>query len=267
VKTKGAGRSIRRYSSDEVAYSREFLERIARILVGSGHSPSKLVREFAVVCKGLREPTRRWDPSHLRFVADLPHVIAEWHSLPQYVDSEGRPIALPLRARGPSLSELIGRVLPQANPSEVIRSLQQLQALRRQGAGYVPADRYLAFNQQRSSALAHGLTALLGMLRTLDRNMTAGPGASLLERAAMNPRFPVRALPGFHRRLKGLAAEFLWSLDNDMRRREVRSDVGRTTRLGVGVFAFEEPTARRVSRGARRAQSARGAPRSKAGLP
>lgn len=224
-----------------VAYSREFLERLARILVHSGHSPRKLAREFADVCKPLKEPTQPWDPARLAFVSDLPHVIAHWHADPQYLDSQGLPLPLARRAQGPSLTALISRVLPSSAPSDVIDSLLALRAVRRRGTRFVPTDRYLAFNQQRASALAHGLTTLLGMLRTVEHNVSSGSGRTVLERASINPRFPVNALPAFHNRLKRVAAEFLWNIDGDMRRREGRNRSRLTTRLGVGVFAFEDP--------------------------
>ena len=111
--------------TDSVSYSREFLERLARILVHSGHSPQQLLREFRSVCSALKEPKRRWDPRQLAYIADLPEVIALWHADPQYLDSRGRPIALALRGRGPSLSTLIERVLPKEDPSAVTRSLMR----------------------------------------------------------------------------------------------------------------------------------------------
>jgi hypothetical protein len=64
----------------ETAYSREFLERMARILVHSGHSPRQLVREFRGICSALKEPKHRWDPRQLAYLADLPEIIALWHA-------------------------------------------------------------------------------------------------------------------------------------------------------------------------------------------
>lgn len=241
MKRQQTGTARRSAPHAGVAYSREFLERLARILVHSGHSPRKLVQEFTAVCKPMKEPAQPWDPARLAFVSDLPHVIAHWHADPQYLDSEGSPLALPLRARGPSLIALISRVLPSSAPSDVFESLLALRAIRRRGTRYLPTDRYLAFNQQRASALAHGLTTLLGMLRTVEHNVSSGSRRTVLERAAINPRFPVSALPAFHNRLKRLAGEFLWNLDGDMRRREAGTRSKLTTRLGVGVFAFEDP--------------------------
>ena len=93
-----------------------------------------------------------------------------------------------------------------------------------------------------ASGRVHGLTALLGMLRTVERNVAGGRKSTpILERTALNPRFPVSELPAFHRRLRAAAAEILWSLDGDMRRREAAHRGGPRIRLGVGIFAFEGP--------------------------
>jgi hypothetical protein len=223
-----------------VSYSRESLERLARILVRSGHSPKQLTREFREICGGLKEPARRWNPAQLAYFFDLPHVIAHWHADPQYIDSRGVPIPLPLRGRGPSLSALIERALPGESPTAVANSLVRLQGVRRRGNLYVVRGRY--FSYRSASGTVHGLTALMGMLRTVERNLATGRKTiPILERTALNPGFPISELPAFHRRLKAKAAEFLWSVDGDMRRREAAHGKGPTARLGVGVFAFEEP--------------------------
>jgi hypothetical protein len=134
--TRPAGRARRGPSPAGVSYSREFLERLARILVHSGHSPSQLAREFAQVCASLNEPQQHWDPTRPALVTGLPHVIAHWHADPEYLDSRGSPLPLPLRARGPSLTTLISRTLPSSTASEVIESLLALRAVRRRGTRY-----------------------------------------------------------------------------------------------------------------------------------
>lgn len=246
--------ALYRRAPSGVSYSRDFLERLARILVNSGHSPKRLARDFTQICRGLKEPGEPWESSRLNYIADLPHVIAHWHADAQYLDSRGAPSWLPLRSRGPSLTTLIRQVLPSADPADVVNSLMRLRGLHRRGQLYAPTGRYLAYNQQRTSALAHGLTALLGMLRTVEHNVSRKRGQTVLERAAMNPNFPVRSLPSFHRRLKRLASDFLWAIDGTMRRREGRRRTGPTTRLGVGVFAFEEPLFTGTGRGVRSAR-------------
>lgn len=249
----------RRPTGGGISYSREFLERLVRILVHSGHSPKQLTREFRDICGGLKEPARRWDPTRLAYVADLTHVIAHWYADPQYLDSRGAPLPLPLRGRGPSLCALIERVLPEENAAAVVQSLCRVQGVRRRAGRYVPSGRCIVFPQ--ASGRFHGLAALLGMLRTVEHNVAGVKTSAILERTAINPSFPVSALPAFHRRLKALATDFLWSVDGDMRRRENGAARGATTRLGVGVFAFEEPLA--PERGARKPRATPGGRRSR----
>ena len=248
-------KAYRRPKRGGESYSREFLERLARILVHTGHSPAGLMLEFRTICSALKEPARRWDPGHLGYLADIPHVIAHWHADPQYLDSRGLPVALPLRGRGVSLCTLIERVLPREDPMAVALSLTRLRGVRRRQGLYVPSGRYFIYPPD--SGRVHGLTALLGMLRTVERNVMGPKGSAILQRAALNPSFPVSALPGFHRRLKALAAETLWNVDGDMRRHEAEDPNGARVRLGVGVFAFEEPLVKKKTSGRGRAPPAR----------
>ncbi|HWZ63611.1 MAG TPA: hypothetical protein VNX02_11355 [Steroidobacteraceae bacterium] len=230
-----------RSSEMGIGYSGEFLEHLARILVDAGHSPKKLAREFREICSALPEPARQWNPEELNYAGALGHVIACWHDDPQFLDSRGEPIALPVRSSGPCLRSLIARALPMEKPGAVIESLIRARGIRRRGTLYVPTGRQLLFPRQSSSRV-HGLMSLLGMLRTVEHNAScAGLATRIVERTAVNPRFPVRALPAFHRWLKRSASKFLWNTDGSMRRRQWESLAGPTLRLGVGVFAFEDP--------------------------
>ena len=219
-------------------YSYESLKRLAHILVLSGHSPKDLLNKFQEICSTWKEPSRRWDPSRLGFIADLPHVIALWYSDPQYLGARGHPAALPFRGHPTSLRSLIQRVLPGEDPKEVMRALVRMRGIRRRGVTYIPTGRNLAFRED--SARLHGMNALLGILRTVERNVGGAPNAAICERSAINPNFPVRALRAFHRRFKRRAADFLWETDGDMRRCEAEVTGGLRTRVGVEVFAFEE---------------------------
>lgn len=226
-------------TSGRVSYSHDFLGRMVRILVHTGHSPKALLREFREICHGLKEPARKWNPALLAYVSDLPHVITHWHSDPQYLDSRGAPIPLPFRSRGPCLSALIERVLPHENPVEVARSLMRLKGVRRVGARYVPTARHLTY--PRVVGRIHGLSALSGMLGTVERNVTSRNKPPLIERAALNPSFPVSALPRFYPRLENQTSKFLWEQDGSMRSLEKEDPNGPRVRLGVVVFTFEEP--------------------------
>jgi hypothetical protein len=222
-------------------YSRELLLLMARVLTLTGHSPGRLASQFYSICRGLKEPKHPWDPVSLQFVWDLPHVMARWHSDPQYLDSQGSPLALPLKGPGPSVTSLIQRVLPHADAEAVVEALRQVNGIRRRDGRYRPAGRQLALQHQRVIGWLHGLTLLLGLLRTVEHNIAHPEGATLLERAAINPSFPIRYLPEMHQRFKDRATSFLWQTDSQMRKREGPSDPGETVRLGLGIFAFEDP--------------------------
>ena len=235
----GAPRARPPAAASGVSVAREFLERLARILVRIGHSPRELRCEFERICDELNEPRRRWDPSEVNYLLDLAHVIECWHADPQYLDSRGAPLALPLKGKGPSLLALIERALPDVDAAAAAKSLVRLNAVHRHKGRYLPSERY--FLVTKEGGFVHGLTALLGMLRTVERNVSGPKGAAILERCAINPSFPVRALPTFHAHAKAVAGEFIWGMDGDMRRAQEADPHGPRTRLGVGVFVFEEP--------------------------
>jgi len=236
---------------------RAFLEPLARILNVSGCHPKDLQREFARICRDLPAPKRPWEPMRPAHLADLSHVLARWHADEQYIDADGRPVPLPLAGPEPSLTGLISRVLPGIDPTQAIEWLSELKGIRRDGRRFLPTDKYLAFNRLPVAAWAHGLTAVLGMLRTVEHNVSAPPQRRLLERMAVNPSFPVRALPQFHRKLKQQAGEIVWRFDSDMRREEARLKGEPVTRLCIGLYAFEDPPVTGGGRGANRRERAR----------
>lgn len=236
---------------------RAFLEPLARILNVSGCHPKDLQREFAKICRDLPNPKRAWEPMRPGYLADLSHVIARWHADEQYVDADGRPVPLPLEGPEPSLKGLIVRVLPSIDPPQAIQWLTELEGIRRERKRFLPTDRYLAFNRLPVAAWAHGLAAVLGMLHTVEHNISAPPQERLLERMAINPSFPVRALPQFHQELKRQVGEIVWRFDSDMRREEARLKGEPVTRLCIGVYAFEDPPVTGEGRGAIRRKRAR----------
>lgn len=238
---------------------RALLEPLARILNISGCHPRDLQREFALICRQLPAPKRTWEPMRAAYLVDLPHVIARWYADEQYVDGDGRPIPLTREGPAPSLAALVSGVFPGMDPATAIRSLIELGGIRRRGKLFVPTDKYLAVNRLPVAVYAHGLTAVLGVLRTVEHNVSASPDMRLLQRIAINPRFPVRALPRFHRELKRQATEILWRLDDVMRREETRQHGEPVVRLGIGLHAFEDPPVTgKVRKGSRRKRQARG---------
>ena len=229
-------------------YAVESLGRLARILVSCGHAPKDLVNVFREVCSALREPVKKWDSAEFAFLADLPHVIALWHSDPRYLDPRGAPAPLPLRGRRRSLSSLIKSVLPDADAGNVTRALMKMRGLKRQGSQYLPTHRHLSYRRDRG--WVYSLNALTRMLETVERNVSGAKKAALFERSAIHPSFPVAELPAFHRHASSKAWDWLVDLDGYAQRRAKRRAGGPRTRVGVEIFVFEEqrPTTRTQGR-------------------
>jgi hypothetical protein len=224
------------------SYAQEVLSESATILVKTGHSPKELVRAFRQICRALDEPPRPFDPGAIPYVVGLSHIVAHWYSDPAYRDRRGQPLRVSLRGKGPCLAKLIRRVLPRHGVEAVADSLVRIGAVQRHARLYAPTDRFIALAQDVSSVHVHGLTSLVGMLRTVQHNIScADKHCRLLERAAANLYIPVRALPEIHRRIKRDMTALLWKLDGYLRRWEVEPGTEPTTRVGVGAYAYEDP--------------------------
>jgi hypothetical protein len=220
--------------------TREVLTRLVRTLVAGGEAPDALAREVSAICQSIRpknKARRRGGRSPLEYA----HVISHWYSNPQYLDGAGTPRALSLFGRAPSLVALIEEALPHAKPQAVASALEKLGAVRRESRRYRPTGRYVYFGRQRGDTVAWLLTVLAGVLSSVEHNAYSRSRFRLLGRAAINPYFPIRALPGFHARLSKHSITFLKAVDADMQRKELGRRAGPTTELGVAIFAFEDP--------------------------
>jgi len=219
--------------------TREILSRLARVLAMGGEDPEVLAREFAHICGRVRVRPVSKDDATSRM--DHGQVIARWYSEPEYVDRAGIPRALPYSGSRHSLSTLIARVLPEADPLTVLRHLKELGALRAHGRLYRPTDDFVSFGHRRELLIPWLLNVLGGLLRTVEHNATCRPKDRIPDRIALNPRFPVEALPKFYARLRKRGTDFLRDADLDMQRRERGGVRTPRIRLGVTVFAFEDP--------------------------
>jgi len=230
-------RSMRARPSD----SAEFLEALVPLMVSAGHSPKRLLAEFKVICGRMKEPAREWDPADLAYVADLPHVLSHWYTDAEYLNSEGAPRPLRLRGSGPSLTALIKRVYPDAQPAPVVQALVRARAVREQAGVYEPLAHRMLY-LEKTYARHHALLSVFELLRTVTRNCAGGRrGPPLLHRTAINSWYPERNIPELHEYLKRHSAETLWALDRFMRRRESTRRKGEPVRrVGLGIYAIEE---------------------------
>jgi hypothetical protein len=226
----------------------------------SGCSSEDLAREFAVMCRQLS--TRRSTRSLSRSSKiDHIHIISHWYRDPDYLDSVGKPRKLAFAGAQPSLIRLIARVLPGASPRGVLDSLLELGAVRQSGRRYEPTGTNVDFDQNSAHWAYWNRKALHSVLQNMVHNLSCAPGHLYLARAAINPRFPMSKLPGFHARMSRRAIRFLHDVDAGMQRLEASGWQEPTTETGVLVFAFENPIRSSVGGNATRQRPQRQSPR------
>jgi hypothetical protein len=226
--------------SDELQQLREILSNLASMLIMSGCSSKDLAREFAVICRKLTA-RHSADSSSRSSKFDHIHVISHWYHDPDYLDSVGKPCKLAFAGAQPSLSRLIARVLPGASPRGVLNSLLELGAVRQRGQRYEPTGPNVNFDQNSVHWAYWNRKALHSVLQNMVHNLSSATGHLYLARAAINPRFPVSKLPGFHARISRRALRFLHDVDGSMQRLEASGWQEQTTETGVLMFAFENP--------------------------
>jgi hypothetical protein len=243
-RSKGAHRSGSRSGQplalEDLQQLREILSNLVSVLIMSGYSSEDLAREFAAMCRQLSASRSARSVSR-SFNFDHMHIISHWYRDPDYLDSVGKPRKLAFSIGKPSLTMLIGRVLPGASPRGVLDSLLELGAIRRSGRRYEPAGLLVGINEDSAHWPYWNKKALHSVLQNMVYNYRAAPGQMHLARGAFNPRFPVRELPRFHARMHRQALRFLNDVDASMQRLEVSGWEERTTEMGVLMFAFENP--------------------------
>jgi hypothetical protein len=223
------------------------VQRFVRVLAHCGCAPQAIEDEVRNACRGI--PHSWLHHTNPLDALDPGHVMTLWFSDPAYLDVRGNPRPLPARGLPLSIQTLAQRVDPDLDVRYVLRYLQRGGAVKRTGTRYVPRDRVVIF---RGRGGVTPLIGLFGLLRTLEHNSQCTGRSGWLELFSRNTRLPVRAVPGFEKRLRILVNGLLLKVDADMHRRErARKKGERTVRMGVGVYQFlEEPAPR--SGGARK---------------
>ena len=200
----------------------------------------------------------------LRELPEAAHLVTLWCTSPDYVDERGAPRRLPARGRRRSLEALARRVSPSLNVDEILHYLIKTQTLRKVGRTYALTRRWVHVHGLEGYAHTRSVRALVGLLRTLEHNLSAPTGSdSWFEFAADNLHFPVSQLPAFDQRLRREGLGCLRKLDLFMQQCAAERDPAEpTVWLGVDMHRFQQDPAVNP---ARRRQSPQAARRALAG--
>jgi len=218
----------------------EVLERVARVLRGTGVTPRQMRDAFVRICRKLPPPSRA--DRKVTEIIDAAHMLTLWFRDREFLNTGGTPRPLPLRGRGPSLDRLIRRVNPALPVTEATRYLVRAGAVRRVRQGYVPVRHALSFRRLYGPQRARALRPLVSLLRTLEHNMKPmSEVEGWFEWIAENPSVPVRALQKLDAKLDRYGMNLLRAFDIDMlQEAETRKAGEPTVRLGIGIYRFED---------------------------
>jgi hypothetical protein len=224
------------------AIAREAIDRFARVLALTGMSREQMAYVFREACA--RAPKSLLKSGQLleRELVDAAHILTLWLSDPNYLDQYGEPLRIRSSGALPSLYALSKRLNPELKLDRMVKYLVRTGSVTRVGQRYVVRQRNVSFSSDPELAYAHGLQAVLGLLRTIEDNALPKKNQRLwLENMTGNPRVPARLRTEFDTKLCRLDMDFLNRMDADMQRAEQARPPGEpTVRLKVGLYQYVE---------------------------
>lgn len=229
-------------AAETKAIALEAIDRFARVLALTGMSREHMGYAFHEACARVPKRLLKSGQTLERELVDAAHILTLWLSDPNYLNRGGGPLRILSHGAQPSLDALIRRVNPELELDRVVKYLVRTGSVTKVGQRYAVRQRNVSFSSDPELAYAHGLQAVLGLLRTIEDNALPKKNRRLwFENMAGNPRFPARLRADFDTKLRRLGMDFLNRLDADMQRAEQSLRPGEpTVRMRVGLFQCEE---------------------------
>lgn len=178
-------------------------------------------------------------------------VLDAWHRNSRYLTARGKPRALPLLGRAPSVEALIRSEGSKFNPIEMAYRLQALRLITPcAGNRYRPISDTALISMHGPTVLQHVAQCLRSLLDTVEDNLNGAPAsAPLLERSAEVPDLPAECVESFQR-FSGLQGAIFARTINDWlvtrRARDGITDKDKNVRAGVHVHAYIAPIRSRI---------------------
>lgn len=172
-------------------------------------------------------------------------VIGGWVRGKAYHDKRGRPADLPMEGQKSSFAALVrefsGDIPPRAIADELVR-VGAIE-LRPEGTVRLLTRAYIPRGDQTEKIAILG-SDVADLIRSIDHNLTCGPGKVYFQRRVSYDNVPSEALPVLTKKLARKAQACLESLDRvlaaaDRDRNPAVKGTGRV-RTGVGIYYFEE---------------------------
>jgi hypothetical protein len=179
-------------------------------------------------------------------------VLDAWHRDRRYLTSRGKPRAVPLLGRAPSVEALIKSEGPTFDPIELAYRIRSLRLIApSSGNRYRPSgDAALVSIYGPTISLQYVARCLISLLETVEDNLKGTPtSAPLLERSAEVPDLPSECIESFQKFSRLQGALFTRTVNDWLESRRARGGITNGhahVRAGVHVHAYVAPATPRV---------------------
>jgi len=173
-------------------------------------------------------------------------VLDAWHRDRRYLTSKGKPKAIPLLGRAPSVEALARSEGPAFDAVELAYRIQSLRLITPcSGRRYRPIGDTALVATYGPTVLQHVARSLTSLLETVEDNLRRGPAsAPLLERSAEVPDLAAECAESFQEFSRFQGSIFARTINDWLETRRVRGRLGstrRSVRAGVHVHAYIAP--------------------------
>ena len=179
-------------------------------------------------------------------LATLGLALDAWHRDRRYLTSKGRPKAVPLLGRIPSVEALIrtqGGQLDAAELAHRIRSLQLIEPC--SGNRYRPRSDTALVSSYGPIVLQYVARCLTSLLGTVEHNLRSGPNIPpLLERTAEVPTLPITSIESFRHFSRSQGSALTRTINDWLETRRIRGPVAdpqKAVRAGVHLYTYISP--------------------------
>jgi hypothetical protein len=173
-------------------------------------------------------------------------VLASWHLDPEFLDKHGKPAPLKIAGEERSFAALVAKCGGgDVRPTTLLKELTGAGAVKQRRDGRVQAlmRDYLPHSMDEQLIRLWG-SVIADVARTYTHNMTrVAKTPARFERAAVNDRIPVDAVPEFLQLLNREGQAFLERMDQWLTAHQTRDPAqadSESVRLGIGLYQVQD---------------------------
>jgi hypothetical protein len=174
----------------------------------------------------------------------IAQVLSGWHLDPEFIDSSGKPRAIPAEGEGASLESLLRRYAGDTPHRAVIKELLKLELVEERAGRYEVRAREYIRSPLDPDLLRQVGVALHDHGMTLAHNVNSERREpARFEGMATHPRVAAQHVSAFHAFMEKRGQAFLEEIDAWLSRHQVaegQSSVSQGVRLGAGVYLIQD---------------------------